>query len=135
MPPRRADSSRFWSVFFAALGLILASLGIYGVISYSVTRQTQEIGLRMALGATPERVQFDVIAMNPAPCTHRRSHRNPRFHRCSGAISSLLFATPAIDPITFAGMILSLMLVAIAAGYLPARRAARVNPMVALRSN
>lgn len=119
---------------FAALGLVLASLGIYGVISYSVTQQTQEIGIRMALGATKERVQMDVL---------RRTLRMALVGIAVGTIvsligsqwiSSLLFGTRPTDPIIFAGMVLVLGAVAFIAGYLPARRASRINPMVALRS-
>jgi predicted permease len=120
---------------FAGFGLVLASLGIYGVISYSVTRQTQEIGIRMALGATATRVQRDVII---------RTLRLASFGIVLGTIASfgvalwiasLLYGTTATDPATFAGMILLLAAVAFLAGYFPARRASRINPMIALRSN
>jgi ABC-type antimicrobial peptide transport system permease subunit len=120
---------------FASLGLILASLGIYGVISYSVTRQTQEIGIRMALGATMAQVQFRVIA---------KTLRLVAFGIAAGAvasfvlargITSLLYEIAPNDPPTFANMILLLIVVAIIAGYLPARRASRIDPMVALRNN
>jgi len=119
---------------FAAVGLILAWLGIYGVISYSVTRQTQEIGIRMALGATMARVQLDVIA---------RTLRLALLGIVMGvlgslavakAIASLLFGTEPTDPATFAGMILLLGAVALVAGYIPARRASRINPTIALRT-
>jgi predicted permease len=120
---------------FAGFGLVLASLGIYGVISYSVTRQTQEIGIRMALGATATRVQRDVIV---------RTLRLAFFGIILGTIASfgvalwiasLLYGTTATDPATFAGMILLLGAVAFLAGYFPARRASQINPMIALRSN
>ena len=102
---------------FAAVGLILASLGIYGVISYSVTRQTQEIGIRMALGATMARVQLDVIA---------RTLRLALLGIVVGvlgslavakAIAPLLFGTEPTDPATFAGMILLLGVAEHAAGH------------------
>jgi hypothetical protein len=120
---------------FAALGLLLAALGIYGVISYSVTRQTLEIGIRMALGASATRVQLAVIA---------RTLRLALIGIVVGAalsfavatlISAMLFHTAPADPATFAGMVLLLTIVALVAGYLPARRASQVNPMVALRGN
>jgi predicted permease len=120
---------------FAALGLLLAALGIYGVISYSVTRQTLEIGIRMALGASAARVQLAVIA---------RTLRLALIGIVVGAalsfavatlISAMLFHTTPADPATFAGMVLLLTVVALVAGYLPARRASQVNPMVALRGN
>jgi predicted permease len=118
---------------FAALGLILAALGIYGVISYSVTRQTQEIGVRMALGALPSQVQFAVLA---------RTMRLGLIGIAIGAvvslaasrlIASLLFQTESNDPVTFIGVLLLLLGVAFLAGYLPALRATRVDPMIALR--
>lgn len=119
---------------FAGLGLLLASLGIYGVISYSVTRRTQEIGIRMALGASPGHVQMGVI---------RKTLQMASVGIAAGAvlsivmaqlISSLLFGTAPTDPPTFAGMPVLLIAVALLAGYLPARRASRINPMVALRN-
>lgn len=119
---------------FAGLGLLLASLGIYGVISYSVTRRTQEIGVRMALGASPENVQMGVLT---------KTLRMTAIGIVVGAIvslavanliASLLFGTKPTDPMTFVAMAIVLSLVAILAGYLPARRASRINPMVALRN-
>jgi predicted permease len=120
---------------FASLGLLLAALGIYGVISYSVTRQTLEIGIRMALGATALRVQLGVIF---------RTMRLAFIGIAVGAVASLLvasfisamlFNTAPIDPATFVAMVALLTVVAVLAGYIPARRASRVNPMVALRGN
>jgi predicted permease len=120
---------------FALLGLILGSLGIYGVIAYSVSRRTQEIGIRMALGASRGRVQSTVLA---------RTLRLAGLGLIAGvagalaaahAIASLLYGTAATDPLTYAGMVALLLLVALLAGYLPARRASRIDPMVALRSN
>ena len=129
---------RFFAILvalFAALGLILASLGIYGVISYSVTRQTQEIGIRMALGATRERVQLDVIYKTLRMALIGIALGTIASFAVARAISSMLFGTAPTDPATFAVMILLLTAVALAAGYLPARRAAGTNPISALRSN
>jgi predicted permease len=120
---------------FAVLGLILASLGIYGVISYSVTRQTQEIGIRMALGASRARVQFNVIAKTLRLALIGIAVGAIASVAAAILIASLLFSTAPTDPITFAGMIVLLVLVALVAGYIPARRASRVDPMVALRNN
>jgi predicted permease len=120
---------------FAGLGLLLAMLGIYGVISYSVTRQTQEIGIRMALGASRGRVQLGVLA---------RTMRLALLGIGAGVIASLgvaqligslLFGTQPTDPAIFAAMAGLLVMVALLAGYLPARRASRVDPMIALRTN
>jgi predicted permease len=120
---------------FACLGLLLASLGIYGVISYSVTRQTQEIGIRMALGASQSWVQFDVIW---------KTFRLALIGIAIGIIASLVFArliasllfqTAPTDVLTFVGMVALLGVVALLAGYLPARRASKIDPLVALRTN
>lgn len=118
---------------FAALGLILASLGIYGVISYSVTRRTHEIGIRMALGATPARVQIDVLAKTLRLALIGIALGVVGSFMVAKAIASLLFGTAPADPVTFAGVILLLGAVAIIAGYVPARRASRIDPMTALR--
>jgi ABC-type antimicrobial peptide transport system permease subunit len=129
---------RFFAVLvgiFAGLGLFLASLGIYGVISYSVTRQTQEIGIRMALGATRERVQFGVISKTLRMSLIGMAAGTAASFAVARAISSMLFGTQPSDPATFAGMIVLLTGVAFVAGYLPARRASRIDPMSALRGN
>jgi predicted permease len=120
---------------FAGLGLLLASLGIYGVISYSVTRQTQEIGIRIALGATAARVQAGVIARTLRLALLGIAAGTVASFAVARGIASLLFGTEPTDPVTLAGMILLLTAVAFFAGYIPARRASRINPMTALRSN
>jgi predicted permease len=120
---------------FAGLGLLLAALGIYGVISYSVTQRTQEIGIRMALGATTGKVQWGVIATTLRLTLIGIATGMLASLVVARAISALLFGTPPTDPVTFAAVILVLALVAIFAGYLPARKASRIDPMVALRNN
>jgi predicted permease len=120
---------------FAALGLLLASLGIYGVISYSVTRQTQEIGIRMALGATQGRVLLGVIARTLRLALTGIALGMVASLAVARLIASLLFRTAPTDPATFAGMALLLVAVAFAAGYIPAHRASCVDPMLALRDN
>ena len=119
---------------FAVLGLVLASLGIYGVISYSVTRKTQEIGIRMALGATVVNVQLQVIAKTLRLALVGIVLGAIASFAMARAITSLLFAVQPNDPPTFTGTILLLTAVAIVAGYVPARRASRINPMTALRN-
>jgi predicted permease len=120
---------------FATLGLLLAALGIYGVISYSVTRQTQEIGIRMALGATAGNVQRHVLtgtlrlALIGVLIGAVASIMSARF------VASLLFATSPWDAWTYVGTALLLVAVAVLSGYLPAFRASRINPTVALRAN
>jgi predicted permease len=120
---------------FAMLGLILASLGIYGVISYSVTTQTQEIGIRMALGATAGRVQMGVISKTLGMALIGIAVGTVASFIVARVIASLLFATDPTDPPTFFGMVLVLGTVAFIAGYIPARRASRIHPMVALRNS
>ncbi len=120
---------------FALLGLVLAALGIYGVISYSVTQRTQEIGVRMALGATLARVQLDVLRATLILALIGIAVGTVASLAISRLITSLLFGTTPSDPATFAAMILILGFIALLAGYIPARRASRINPMVALRNN
>ena len=120
---------------FAGLGLLLATLGIYGVISYSVTRETQQIGIRMALGATQERVLFGVIWKTLRLAFIGISAGIVASLVVARLIASLLFGTAPNDPQTFAGMVVLLGAVALLAGYLPARRASRIDPIIALRTN
>jgi predicted permease len=120
---------------FAAVALALAAIGVYGVLAYVVSQRTQEIGLRMAIGATPgEVVQLFlregillaaaglVVGLVAAAAVSR-------------ALASMLFDVPAADPITFTSVSGVLIGAALAASYLPARRAARVDPMEALRTD
>jgi predicted permease len=120
---------------FAGLGLLLASLGIYGVIAYSVTQRTQEIGIRMALGASRGRVQRGEMAKTLWLVLAGMVVGTLGSFAASRAIASLLFGTQPTDLVTYAGMVLVLMVVALVAGYLPARRASRIDPMIALRTN
>ncbi len=119
---------------FAGLGLLLASLGIYGVISYSVTQRTQEIGIRMALGATQARVQLAVIAKALVLAFTGIAVGTLASFAVSELIASLLFGTAPRDPATFICIVLLLTAVSLLAGYLPARRASRIDPMIALRN-
>jgi predicted permease len=120
---------------FAFLGLLLAALGIYGVISYSVTRQTQEIGIRMALGSSAGRVQREVLSGTLRLAVIGIALGCVASVFLGRLIASLLFATSAWDVATYAGMAVLLLVVAGLSGYLPARRASRINPLVALRAN
>ncbi len=120
---------------FAGLGLLLASLGIYGVISYAVTRQRAEIGIRMALGATASLVKFEVIRNTLRLAVAGIFLGFLTSLAVARLIASLLFGTSPTDPPTFGGMVILLGLVAIVAGYLPARKASKIDPMAALRSN
>jgi predicted permease len=120
---------------FAGLGLLLAALGIYGVISYSVTQRTQEIGIRMALGSTAGKVQRNVLGGTLRLALVGIAAGAAASLVVSRAIVALLFDTAPSDPITFAATVLLIGAVALLAGYIPARRASRINPMVALRNN
>jgi predicted permease len=135
----RANSPRRFFLLlvgsFAALGLILAAIGIYGVISYSVTQRTQEIGIRMALGATRANVVGSVLSRTLRLAFIGIAAGALASLLVSRAIAALLFNTAPGDPVAFTAMVLLLGAVALLAGYLPARRAARINPMVALRNH
>lgn len=120
---------------FAGLGLLLAALGIYGVIAYSVTRQTQEIGIRMALGASRGRVQRAVLGRTLRLALLGMGAGIAMSFLTARAIASLLYGTQPTDLLTYAGMVVLLVTVAALAGYLPARRASRIDPMVALRTS
>jgi ABC-type antimicrobial peptide transport system permease subunit len=118
---------------FAALGLTLAALGIYGVISYSVTRQTHEIGIRMALGASGGQVQRSVIGRTLTLATLGIVIGAVASMVIAKWIESLLFKTAPWDPIAFLAMVALLIAIAGLAGYIPSLRASRVEPVVALR--
>ena len=120
---------------FATLGLLLAALGIYGVISYSVTRKTGEIGIRMALGSSAGRVQREVLTGTLRLALAGIVLGCVASLLAARVISSLLFGTSAWDFGTYAGMAVLLLIVAALSGYLPARRASRISPLVALRAN
>ncbi len=120
---------------FATLGLLLAALGIYGVISYSVTRQTQEIGIRMALGASAGHVQRRVLAGTLRLAMIGVVLGAAASLAVARLIASLLFATSPWDGFTYIAMSVVLLAVAALSGYIPARRASRINPTVSLRAN
>jgi putative ABC transport system permease protein len=133
----RADSPRRFFMLlvaaFASLGLLLASLGIYGVISYSVTRKTQEIGVRMALGASAGRVRREVILNTVRLAMAGLVVGTAASLVAARLIASLLFRTSPWDATTYAGMVVLLVGVALISGYVPARRASGIDPMTALR--
>jgi len=117
---------------FALFALILASLGIYGVISYSVNQRTQEIGIRMALGASAGDLQARIILQTLELALMGMLLGGATSWALARTLSGLLFGVTPGDPVTFAGMLVILTAVAALAGYLPARRASRIDPMVAL---
>ena len=118
---------------FAALALLLAAVGIYGVISYSVTQRQREIGIRMALGARPSSVLMMVVREGGIlACLGIAIGAGAAFY-ASHLLRALLFAVSSTDATTFSEAALLLLVVALGACYVPARRAARVDPMAALR--
>jgi predicted permease len=134
---RAVSPRRFFMLLvgaFAILGLILATLGIYGVISYSVTQRTKDIGVRMALGAGSGRIQREVIFTTIRFAIAGIALGTIVSVATVRLISSLLFATSPWDFRVYFGTLWCLVAVALASGYLPARRASRIDPMVALRN-
>lgn len=119
---------------FAAFALILASLGIYALISYSVNQRTQEIGIRMALGASAGDLQKQILLQTLGLTAIGLAIGFAVSLVGARYLSSQLFGVTSGDPITFAAMVLILIFVAAMAGFLPARRASRIEPMQALRT-
>jgi ABC-type antimicrobial peptide transport system permease subunit len=120
---------------FSLFALLLASLGIYGVISYSVNQRTQEIGIRMALGASAADMQAHVLSQTLRLAAIGMILGAAVSWALARTISGLLFGVTANDPATFIEMLVALTAVAAMAGYFPARRASRIDPMAALRAS
>jgi predicted permease len=118
---------------FAVLALLLASVGIYGVIAYVVGQRTQEIGIRMALGAKPEDVLRLMLWEGTRLALIGVAIGIATACALTHLMTTMLYGVSATDPLTFAGVAVLLTAVATAACYIPARRAMRVDPMVALR--
>ena len=118
---------------FAAVALLLAAVGIYGVMSYAVSRRTHEIGIRVSLGASRADVVVLVIRQGMVLALIGSAVGILGALGLSRLMKSLLYGVKPIDPLIFCGVTILLMMVAMAAIYLPARRAMRVDPMTALR--
>jgi putative ABC transport system permease protein len=118
---------------FAGIALVLAAIGIFGVMAYSVAQRTREIGLRMALGASRGRVLLLILAHGAGLTLMGVAIGLVATFLVTRYLSSLLFNVPPYDPTTLAGVVAALVIVSLCACYLPARRATLVDPIVALR--
>ena len=122
------------SGFFAGLGLLLATVGLYGVMAYSVSRRTSEIGIRIALGAKQSQIRGMVIREALTLTGGGIAAGMIAALLVSRAIASLLFGLTPNDPVTIWGVVVIMVLTGLAAAYLPSRRAAQLDPAVALRN-
>jgi ABC-type antimicrobial peptide transport system permease subunit len=118
---------------FAVLGLVLAAMGIYGVLAYAVARRTREIGVRMALGAPRQRVVRMVLGDSLTPVLAGAGVGVVGALAVTRLMRALLYGVTATDPLTYAIVVAVLVGVAVLASLIPASRAARVDPIVALR--
>ena len=118
---------------FAGVSLLLTLIGLYGVLSYGVAQRTAELGIRLALGATSVEVIRQVLTQGIRLTLTGLVFGTLAAVAVAQAISRLLFGIRAFDPIAFTAATALLLTVALLASYLPARRAAKVDPIVALR--
>ena len=121
------------SASFALLATLLAAVGLYGVLAYSVSQRTREIGVRMALGADSGRVQRMVLRQVGVMVVMGAAIGVLGAYAVGRAAQSLLFGLQGHDPVVFVSAVLLLAAVAFGAGWLPARRASKTQPMMALR--
>jgi putative ABC transport system permease protein len=118
---------------FSGIALILAAVGIFGVISYSASQRTHEIGIRIALGAQQHNVLRLILGQGTKLALLGLAAGTVAALLLTHLMASLLYGVSATDPLTFGAVCIILLAVAVTASYLPARRAMRVDPMVALR--
>ncbi len=119
---------------FAVLALGLAAIGIYGVMAYLVNQGTRELGIRLALGATPDGILLMVVQHGMLVALVGVAIGLVGAFTLTRLMRSLLFGVEATDPLTFAAIALLLTIIALVASYVPARRAARIDPIVSLRA-
>jgi putative ABC transport system permease protein len=120
---------------FGAVALVLAAIGIYGIISYAVKRRTREIGIRMALGARPADVQRLVVGQGMRMAAIGLALGVVAALAATRLMSRLLYGVSATDPVTFAVIALLLVGIAFVASWVPARRALAMDPTTSLRSD
>jgi ABC-type antimicrobial peptide transport system permease subunit len=120
---------------FAAVATLLASIGIYGVVAYAVAQRTSELGIRAALGATPRAIVAIVLGQGLRPVGVGLVAGLATTLGVGRVVSSLLYGVAPFDPLTMAGVVLTIGMVSLAAALLPARRAMRLDPVTALRQD
>ncbi len=130
---QRPRFNAFLLAIFAGMGMVLAAVGLYGVMAFLVGQRTQEIGVRMAFGATPAAIAKLVLSRAAAWALAGAAVGIGGAWLAARAIRSLLYQVPEHDPGSLAAAVLGLLLIALAAAWSPARRAARVDPLTALR--
>jgi ABC-type antimicrobial peptide transport system permease subunit len=137
MVDRSLGQPRFYVTLltvFAGLALVLAIVGIYGIIAYTVQQRTREIGIRIALGASTERVVGMVVRRGLVLAAAGVVLGSVGAYALSRVLRSLLYGVGERDPVTFVGVATLLGISAVAASWIPARRAARVDPLTAMRA-
>jgi ABC-type antimicrobial peptide transport system permease subunit len=122
-------------VIFAGLALLLATVGVYGVMSYLAAQRTQEIGIRIAVGASPSDVIWLITRQGLRAATTGLAAGSAGYLAVSRLLAGQLFGVSATDPLTLIAAAVGLMLVCVAASAVPAFRAVRVDPLRALRHN